>query len=103
MELSGKKSGDTLTVKMFGELDQQVVESVRSRIDAVLRDTAIRNIVFDMENVTFMDSSGLGVILGRYRTVSARGGSLSIIGACDAVARILRMSGMQEFIDRDVG
>lgn len=98
MELNGRKNGDTLTVAMTGELDQQVVEDVRRRIDNVLRDTSIRNIVFDMSGVSFMDSSGIGVLLGRYKLIAARRGSMRIEGANGTVYKILRMSGMGNFI-----
>ncbi|MBO4563053.1 MAG: anti-sigma factor antagonist [Clostridia bacterium] len=88
------KKGGVLTAKLSGELDQHSAAKVRRELDEALRDPGIRRIEFDLAGLTFMDSSGIGVILGRYRTVSRRGGSMGIANAADNVERILRMSGV---------
>ena len=54
----------------------------------------------DLSGVTFMDSAGLGVILGRYRILSLRGGKLTVCGMSSAIDRIFRMSGLYAIVDR---
>lgn len=94
MRLNVKKEGDKLTVTMKGELDQDAAEGVRERLERELDDEKIQRIEFDMRGVAFMDSSGIGVILGRYRRLKKRGGGMDIKNAPKNVERILRMSGV---------
>ncbi len=94
MKVTWKKHGATLRLRFSGELDHHSAADVRREIDGLLSDTAIGFIVFDLGGVTFMDSSGIGVILGRYRMIAARGGGMDIINASRQIERILRMAGV---------
>lgn len=99
MRITWKKQGTTLKAKLEGELDHHSSVDVRRELDNLLSDITIRRIEFDMSGVTFMDSSGLGVILGRYRVVAARGGGMGIKNAPKSVDRILRMAGVYTLAD----
>lgn len=59
----------------------------------------VENIVFDFENTTFMDSSGLGIIIGRYRKISCFGGKVYAINTSERINRILKASGMSAIIE----
>ena len=87
-----------LIIKIFGELDQHKASSVRENADRELDRTGAVNVAFNFENVTFMDSSGIGVIMGRYKTVTALGGKVIIYGASDAVNRLIEMSGIKSIV-----
>lgn len=100
MELNAMRNGQTLIVTLKGELDHHSAENIRNEIDALLIDPEIRKLVLDMKNVTFMDSSGLGVILGRYRMLSSRGGSVYVSNVAPNVDRIFKMSGIYSLIQR---
>ena len=100
MELNAMRNGQTLIVTLKGELDHHSAENIRNEIDALLIDPGIRKLVLDMKNVTFMDSSGLGVILGRYRMLSSRGGSVYVSNVAPNVDRIFKMSGIYSLIQR---
>ena len=69
-------------------------------LDTMLHDITIRDLTLDLSGVTFMDSAGLGVILGRYRILSLRGGKLTVCGMSSAIDRIFRMSGLYAIVDR---
>ena len=86
-----------LIIKIFGELDQHKA-SVRENADRELGRTGAVNVAFNFENVTFMDSSGIGVIMGRYKTVTALGGKVIIYGASDEVNRLIEMSGIKSIV-----
>lgn len=94
--LSGKYR--TLVVKIYGELDHHVAGNVRESVDRELSRTGAVNIAFDFSGVTFMDSSGIGVIMGRYKVTKALGGRVIIYGASDAVKRIITMSGIDNIV-----
>lgn len=89
-----RREGERLTVSLSGEVDEHSSNGLRARLDGLINDREIRRIVFDLSGVTLMDSSGIGVILGRYRRLSERGGSMDIRGASGSVERVLRVSGV---------
>ncbi len=86
-----------LVARLNGELDHHIADSVREEIDRELERTGAVNVAFDFRHVTFMDSSGIGVVMGRYRKVTALGGRVAVFGASEAVKRIMRMSGLERF------
>ena len=61
--------------------------------------SAIKNIVFDFKNIRFMDSSGIGVIIGRYKKISSEGGKVSVVNVNDRVKKIFNLSGMNKIIN----
>lgn len=89
---------DKLLVGLDGELDHCCAQSVRRELDSLLSDPGIRQLVLDFSGMTFMDSSGIGVILGRYRILRERGGTVSVIHMNEQVGRIFTMAGMNKVI-----
>lgn len=89
---------DVLLVRLSGELDQCTAGSVRRDMDHLLQDMRIRHLVIDMRDMPFMDSSGIGVILGRYRQLSLRGGTVSLMHLSPQVKRIYDLAGMAQVI-----
>ncbi|NLZ93341.1 MAG: anti-sigma F factor antagonist [Firmicutes bacterium] len=94
MEVKFKKTGSTLIVKMFGELDHHAAGFLRSNIDAKLNRSDINDILFDFQGVNFMDSSGIGMILGRYKIVSLKNGKVLACNLSPRLMRIFEMSGL---------
>ncbi|KKM08867.1 hypothetical protein SY88_22490 [Clostridiales bacterium PH28_bin88] len=84
----------TLIVRVHGELDLSVAERFRAEIDTRLEQNQPKNLLLDMGGVSFIDSSGLGVILGRYKRLSQQGGRMAITRAQPQVRRILELSGI---------
>ena len=60
---------------------------------------SIKNIVFDFKNIRFMDSSGIGVIIGRYKKISSEGGKVSVVNVNDKIKKIFNLSGMNKIIN----
>ena len=81
------------------ELDHHITNEVRDGIDNVLNSRPIKNIIFDFKNIRFMDSSGIGVIIGRYKKVSSEGGKVSVVNVNDRVKKIFNLSGMNKIIN----
>ena len=100
MEINASKRGPRLHVKLSGELDHHSAEQTRNILDALLKDITVRDLTVDLSGVSFMDSAGLGVILGRYRILSMRGGHLTVTGMSGAIDKIFRMSGIYAIVDR---
>lgn len=82
------------------ELDHHFADEIRMRIDAEIMKPPVTNILFDFNNLSFMDSSGIGMIMGRYKKIKALGGKAWIICNNPNATRILEMSGVFKFIEK---
>lgn len=91
---------DTVTVQLEGELDHYCAERIRAALDALIEAPEVRRLVIDLSGLTFMDSSGIGVIIGRYRTLSRRNGSVAVRGASPQIDRIFKMSGLYQIVEK---
>lgn len=100
MQIRSETVGTRAIARLTGELDHHSAAETRLALDALLSNPAVNELELDLRAVSFMDSSGLGVILGRYRTLSRRGGSLALAGANKHVDRILRMAGVYALCER---
>lgn len=100
MQIRSETVGPRAFAQLTGELDHHCAAETRRALDALLSNPGIRELELDLRGVSFMDSSGLGVILGRYRTLSRRGGKLALCGANKYVERILRMAGVYTLCEK---
>lgn len=98
MSLDFKLVRNTLVVKIKGELDMLIAEKLKEEIDKKLVENQIKNLILNLDKVTFIDSSGLGVIIGRYKKMSALNGRMYIVGARPSVEKILFFSGINKLI-----
>ncbi|MBQ7876587.1 MAG: anti-sigma factor antagonist [Clostridia bacterium] len=99
MEIDFKRCERDLIVRITGEIDSESVKWLRGRIDVEYDEVKVKNLVFDFSGVGFMDSSGIGMIIGRYKRVSALGGSVKIFGADTCVRRIIELSGLENIVE----
>ena len=86
--------GDTLVIHMPKELDHHNCRRLKTDTDLMLEENFVRSILFDFGKTEFMDSSGIGVLLSRYKEMAASRGSVCYYGAGARVMRILKMSGI---------
>ena len=94
---------NTVTVKPKGELDSNLAEKIRNPIDAEILKNNASKLVIDMRDIAFMDSSGIGLLIGRYKLMKRMNGKISVFGMCDQVMRIFRMSGLCQIISHKEG
>ena len=94
-----KKRG-ALVVRLMGELDHSEAARVRAEVDGLIEDTCARRLVFDLSDLDFMDSSGIGLIIGRYKRLSRRGGSVAVRGSNARIDRIFEMAGLYQLVER---
>lgn len=87
-----------LVVRMHGELDHHAVESIRNDIELALENTHYRGLVLSFRGIDFMDSSGLGLILGRYRTVAQKNRKMALCEVNPALQKIFEMSGILKIV-----
>lgn len=99
MKIRMESIGNTLVVKPEGEIDQSCASDLRTDIDRELRRSHAINLILDFGGVTFMDSSGIGVIIGRYKQMKALGGKTMIIRPQPQVDKILELSGLKKIVE----
>jgi len=92
--------GSALVAKPDCEIDHHSAERLRVQIDAAFEKSSCRHIIFDFSQVGFMDSSGIGMIIGRYKNAEKRGGRLAIAGMNDEMGRLYTISGLAKIISR---
>lgn len=99
MYIEFKNQNDKLIVQIIGELDHHSAEEVRSKIDDRLDREGTTKLIMDFSNVTFMDSSGIGVVIGRYKKLSLKKGAVCITNVNSSVKRVFELSGMFKIIN----
>ncbi|GAX91859.1 anti-sigma F factor antagonist [Effusibacillus lacus] len=98
LQVGTEKIGTTLVVRLAGELDHHTAELVRDRVEQELDKGVCRNLIFTLEQLVFMDSSGLGVILGRYKRISQLGGRMSLCAVNDSMRKLFELSGILKIL-----
>jgi stage II sporulation protein AA (anti-sigma F factor antagonist) len=93
------RDGDELTVRIIGEIDHHNAVGIRNDIDSEIYVCRPKRLIFDLSGVEFMDSSGLGLILGRFTTAKNIGGELIIRNPCKSVMRILKLAGAERILN----
>lgn len=88
-----------LMVKMPEEIDHHKSNYISERADRYILSEQVENVVFDFEDTRFMDSSGIGIIMGRYKKISCFGGKVFAIHADRQIKRILHVSGLNRIVE----
>jgi len=96
--MNNRRKKDILIVKLEGELDHHHADDIRNALDKQLEDLSIRNLILDLSNLYFMDSSGIGVFIGRYKTIRERGGQVCITNINAQLDRMLEVSGLYRIL-----
>ena len=88
------RGDDVLRAILSGELDHHSAREIRAELDAVLCEMMPHTLILDFGGVTFMDSSGVGLIMGRYKLVQSFGGEVTVENAPPRIEQMLRLSGV---------
>jgi len=91
-------SGESITIGLCGDLDNHSVTGIRTEIDAALENSTPALLILDFGKVNFMDSSGIGLILGRMRILEGFGGRLLIKNVSGHVEKIIKLAGLSGLI-----
>ena len=93
-----ERSDDVLIVTLRGEIDHHSAVGVRGEIDALIYEERPKKTVLDMSDIDFMDSSGLGLIMGRYALMQRIGGELTLRSPNERIMRIFELAGLERII-----
>lgn len=90
-----KKDGDKLVAEISCEIDHHTAKEIRQIIDEKLVNKEFKILILDFSRVSFMDSSGIGLILGRAAKAEEVGATVEVVGLSSGLRRLVRMSGME--------
>ena len=98
--LSYEVKRDGLLVRLTGELDHSACDGLRRELDGLIARTGATRLLLDLSGLEFMDSSGIGLIIGRYKRMARRGGSVAVIAANRRIDRLFDMAGLYQLVER---
>lgn len=98
MEITYIKKDKRLIFEIEEDIDECCVQKIRRRIDNEIQRYMPKEVVFDFSNVSFMDSAGIGLIIGRYKLINMIGGELKIANVNTQIQKIFEMSGLLRLI-----
>ena len=93
-----KVESRSLRIRVPAELDHHSAAQICAQADELVRTQDIREIVFDFSRTVFCDSSGVGMLMGRYKMMQALGGTVKAVRVQGRVERILMLSGVMKVI-----
>lgn len=98
MKLDFNMNESTLCVSLSGEIDHHTSVEIREAIDREYQKRRAKSILFNFSEVIFMDSSGIGMLMGRYRNVSITGGKVGLLGVNPNIDKVLALSGIYKLM-----
>lgn len=94
-------NGEVTTAYLSGEIDHHSAAAIREKIDVATERNMPSLLVLDFTGVNFMDSSGIGLVMGRYRNISRRGAKLHITGTSPQIYKVMKLSGIEKLATID--
>ncbi len=91
---------DMLKIAVNGEIDHHTAQGIKNNMTKLIEKSDKTDVLMDFSKVTFMDSAGIGMILGRYKQVNARGGKLYVTGVSPQVERVFKVAGLYQVIGK---
>ena len=98
MESEYSKKDKLLLIKITEDVDHHTTEKIRRKADNEITRYMPRKVVFDFDKVSFMDSAGIGMIIGRYKTANLLGGTVEMKNVKPSIKKIFEMSGLLKLI-----
>ena len=90
--------GETMIARLQGELDHHTAAGIREEIDNSTELNMPSLLVLDFEKISFMDSSGIGLVLGRYRNLLKRGAEVKVVGVSPQIYKVMKLSGIERLM-----
>lgn len=89
---------NNLFIRLPGDLDCNIAQEIRNMADCLIEENRVEKVVFDFLNTSFMDSTGIGVIIGRYKLMKVFKGSVEVINVSANVCKLMYMAGLKNIV-----
>ncbi|HHV72354.1 MAG TPA: STAS domain-containing protein [Clostridia bacterium] len=96
--LKESKSGEKFLLQAEGEIDVYTSSQLKEKINALL-DNGVKELVIDLSNVSYIDSTGLGIFIGTLRNLKERGGRMELLSPTPRVKKVLNITGLDRVFD----
>ena len=103
MSVKLETTGEVLTAYLEGELDHHAARSIREQIDARIEQDAPSLVILDFRDLSFMDSSGIGLVMGRYKKTQEVGAELHVTNTSPQIYKVMRLAGLDRLAVLDKG
>ena len=100
MDIKTKLINEDLHVMLIGELDEYTAGYTREYLDNLFSDCKFKNLIIDLSRLDFMDSTGIGVLLGRYKKLKNKNRNIYISNPSNSIEKIFNMSGIYEIMPK---
>lgn len=100
MQIKSKIYGGTMYVLISGELDEYSAQFTKNRLDALMEKENFKQVIIDLSELDFMDSTGIGVLIGRYKKMKAKGISIFICNPSTHIEKIFKMTGLYDLMPK---
>ena len=100
MSVEIKVCGETVTAYLSGELDHHSAKEMREAIDNAVELNMPSRLVLNFKDISFMDSSGIGLVMGRYQNVKRKNGTMVVVPGSQYVSRVLGLSGIFSMVPK---
>jgi stage II sporulation protein AA (anti-sigma F factor antagonist) len=87
-------SAESIKAVLSGEIDHHTAKDIREKIDASIMDIQPQELILDFSQVTFMDSSGIGLVMGRFKVMKEIEGKVIVEGAAQQIIKVMKLSGL---------
>lgn len=98
MEITVIPKKRMIVMRIGGEIDHHSAKVIRNELEREIKRTGAVNIALDFGRVAFMDSAGIGMIIGRYKTVKALGGDIIVFDVPEQMQRLFKMAGLDKLV-----
>jgi stage II sporulation protein AA (anti-sigma F factor antagonist) len=98
LRIKFKSVGTTLIVFMEGEIDHHWADYLKNKVDGEIIKSKNKNVIFDFGEVSFMDSSGIGVLIGRFKNIRSLRGKLVATNVKGQLERLFAMAGLRKIV-----
>ena len=92
------QSGSVMTARITGEIDHHSARWLRTDIDTAINDSSPEKLLLDFSGVSFMDSSGVGLVMGRFKNMKERGGKVELVNMPEYIGKVMRLAGMDRLL-----
>lgn len=100
MQVTAHKELNSLVVEIVGELDEHWSSTARTKLDEIISSTNCDRMTLDLKDLSFMDSTGIGVLIGRYKKLKARNINLYVKNVSSSIDKIFKMAGLYTIMPR---
>ncbi len=100
MQIKNRIFNNTLYISLSGELDEMSASFTRNELDCIMQNSQIKQIVIDLSELSFMDSTGIGILIGRYKKMKLKNIPIFICNPNNHIEKIFKMTGLYEIMPK---